>query len=841
MTTTPPFALQRWLPSALVPYLGRVGILAAAYFFTGSLGLSLPYVGRHVTLIWPPAGLALAALFLWGGRCWPGVWLGAFLVNAGLGGPAWLAPVIATGNVAGPLLGAVLLRRWVGPHPVFDRPREVLGLAVIGACGTVIVTATSGVLSLCLAGAAPWEAFGKAWLGWWLGDAMGVLVFAPPLLTLAAFPAARLRQPRRLAEGLAVAAGLLVLTLVVFAGDLATHLPLVFLPFPLLIWAALRFGTWGASWSALLVSAAAILGTAVGSGPFVHTGPRTGLLMLWAFIGTAQVVALLISSLQAESQAQDTFFRRVIEAAPNGMALVDREGKIRLANAQLEKMLGYRTEELLGQSVEILLPERYRAIHPEHRRGFWADPQTRPMVGGRELTARRRDGTEVPVEIGLSPIPMPAGDGVLASIIDITQRRQSEEALRRAHAELEQRIAERTHALRESDNHLRDAQAIAHIGSFQWSVAGNSLTWSDELYRIYGLDPEGPHPTYEGYLERVHPDDRERIRTTVGEALRTGEPFAHTYRVIRPDGKLRWAWAQGRVKRDAAGAVVALQGTCQDITERKQTEEVVRRQTEELQRSNDELAQFAYVSSHDLREPLRKIQTFSGRLQHLTSGRGLDEQARDYLLRMHGAATRMQALIDDLLDFSRVTTQAQPFARIDLNQVVQLALSDLEVAVEKAGGRVEVGHLPTLEADPRQMHQLFQNLIGNALKFHRPGVPAVVRVRGEILGSADRVPPSPERCEIVVEDNGIGFEERYVDRIFAVFQRLHGRGEYEGTGIGLAICRKIVERHGGQITATSRPGEGSRFIVTLSVSRGSEPTALGGGPREVLPTRGELG
>ncbi len=225
--------------------------------------------------------------------------------------------------------------------------------------------------------------------------------------------------------------------------------------------------------------------------------------------------------------------------------------------------------------------------------------------------------------------------------------------------------------------------------------------------------------------------------------------------------------------------------------------------------TNRELQDFAFVASHDLQEPLRKIQAFG---DQLVSGYkdALGEEGKDYLVRMQNAAVRMQGLIQALLNYSRVATKAQPFSLADLTSLAHGALADLEVRIRETDARVEIGDLPRIEADPIQMQQLFQNLIGNSLKFHGKEKP-VVRVysRRADAHSADG------KYQILVEDNGIGFDEKYLDRIFTPFQRLHGRGVYEGTGIGLAIVRKIVDRHGGTITAKSAPGKGATFIVTL--------------------------
>jgi signal transduction histidine kinase len=242
----------------------------------------------------------------------------------------------------------------------------------------------------------------------------------------------------------------------------------------------------------------------------------------------------------------------------------------------------------------------------------------------------------------------------------------------------------------------------------------------------------------------------------------------------------------------------------------------------ELARSNAELEQFASVTSHDLQEPLRKIRMFGDRLQ-AKLGEGLPEEPAKDLGRMQNAAARMQLLITDLLNFSRVTSKGAEFERVDLGQVADEVLGDLEARVLELNARVDVGDLPTVEADRTQMRQLIQNLVSNALKFHREDEPPVIQIRGDLVaGQAPRFAgeaAAADRCVITVEDNGIGFDEKYADRVFVAFQRLHTRSSYDGTGIGLSIARKIVWRHGGDISATSKPGEGSTFTVTLPVDR----------------------
>lgn len=245
-----------------------------------------------------------------------------------------------------------------------------------------------------------------------------------------------------------------------------------------------------------------------------------------------------------------------------------------------------------------------------------------------------------------------------------------------------------------------------------------------------------------------------------------------------------------------------------EISRRKIAEERLKIYAAKLERSNRELQDFASIAAHDLQEPLRKILTFGDRLKSKCEN-VLPEEGRDYLERMMNAAARMRTLIDDLLSYSRVHSGAHSFARVDLNEIVSGVLSDLEVRIEQTGAKIKVDPLPEVEADASQMRQAFQNVIGNALKFHKPGVPPEIKIA---------VRKEEDKWVISIADNGIGFEERFRERIFSIFQRLHGRHEYEGTGVGLAIVRRIIERHGGSITATSQPGQGSTFIIQLPVN-----------------------
>ncbi|HUA69384.1 MAG TPA: ATP-binding protein [Candidatus Saccharimonadales bacterium] len=333
-------------------------------------------------------------------------------------------------------------------------------------------------------------------------------------------------------------------------------------------------------------------------------------------------------------------------------------------------------------------------------------------------------------------------------------------------------------------------------------------------------------------LARKYFDDEQKI-------IKTGIPVINQeqYKNSPGDssGKKTWSVSSKVLWRDGNGEIMGTVGVTRDVDELKTAQEALRESEEklrqsmaQLERSNRELQDFAYVASHDLQEPLRKIIVFGDRLKEKAADR-LEPETLDYLQRMQKAATRMQNLINDLLTFSRVTTKAQPFTPVNLAKTAHEVVDDLEGRIEQTNGRIELGELPAIEAEPLQMRQLLQNLIGNALKFRRPELPPVVRIAAKIFtGPLPQNPDSPPQslCELTVSDNGIGFDEKYLDRIFNVFQRLHNRNEYEGTGMGLAIARKIVLYHGGAITAKSAPGLGATFIVTLPTAH-PKPTHNG--------------
>ena len=393
-------------------------------------------------------------------------------------------------------------------------------------------------------------------------------------------------------------------------------------------------------------------------------------------------------------------------------------------------------------------------------------------------------------------------------------------ALRGQKRLLELAVAERTlqlsqanERLARSEGFLRETSRVAQVGGWEFLLPEKTIRLTEESIQILGTDPAQRQPrqlSMEEFLIFFPPEKQDEVRAYFEQPADADQGLDHTLPFGDETGQRKWLRVLG-TRELQEGGQTRIYGTLQDVTKIQNVTQELLVVNAKLKQNNRELEDFAYVASHDLQEPLRKIQAFGDRLRS-TADDKLDEKSLDYLQRMQNAAGRMQSLINDLLSYSRVTSKAAPFLQVDLSKSAKDALSNLEHRIESSGGRVDIGSLPTIEADAMQMKQLFQNLLGNSLKFHREGVPPVVRVEAQIEDGT---------CVLRVSDNGIGFENQYVAKLFTPFQRLHGRNAYEGTGIGLAIVRKIVDRHHGAVSALGTPGVGSVFEVRLPASQES--------------------
>ncbi len=364
--------------------------------------------------------------------------------------------------------------------------------------------------------------------------------------------------------------------------------------------------------------------------------------------------------------------------------------------------------------------------------------------------------------------------------------------------------------IRESGESLARAQEIAHVGSWELDLVNDELAWSDEIYRIFGLNPQEFGATYEGFLKSVHPDDREMVNKAYTDSVESKTPYDVVHRILRPDGEVRFVHEKSVDVCDETGKAIRSVGTVQDITERVQTEErlkclneSLKQRTLELARSNKDLEQFVYIASHDLQEPLRTISNYTKLLKRRYDDK-FDSDAKEFMDFIIDGSTRMQHLIQDILEFSRIDRKGKEIKEADTLRALKKAISNLNAVIEKSRTSLTYNDLPEVMADETQLVRLFQNLLDNAIKFH-DGRPPHIRIFAERLRG---------ECLFAIRDKGIGFNPKYAERIFTIFQRLH-RDEYPGTGLGLAISRRIVERHGGQIWAESRLGSGSTFYFTL--------------------------
>jgi PAS domain S-box-containing protein len=485
-------------------------------------------------------------------------------------------------------------------------------------------------------------------------------------------------------------------------------------------------------------------------------------------------------------------YRGLLEAAPDAMVVVNPGGQIVLVNVQAEKQFGYRRDELVGQRVKSIIPEGFAERLLADNLRSAEDALAQQMGTGIELLGRRRDGSDFPIEIMLSPLDSADGVLVTAAIRDISVRKAAEKHLARMEGRYRGLLEAAPDAMVVVDPRgrivLLNVQAEKQFGYRRDELLGQEVT---------SLIPNG-------FAERLVADGLRSAEEALAQQIGTGIELTGR----RKNGSAFPIEIMLSPLESADGILVT--AAIRDITARITAEAALLEKVEELNRSNEELGHFAYVAAHDLQEPLRMVASYTQLLSRRYKGR-LDADADEFIAFAVDGANRMQSLIQDLLAYSRVGTKGRELVESSSEEALERALVNLRSAIEESGALVTHDPLPAVMADGRQLVQLFQNLVGNAIKYQNPGVPRI---------HVSAVQNGGKKWVFSVKDNGLGIDAQYFEKIFGMFQRLHKREEFAGTGIGLAICKKIVERHGGGISVESQPGQGSTFRFALAGSEG---------------------
>ena len=517
-----------------------------------------------------------------------------------------------------------------------------------------------------------------------------------------------------------------------------------------------------------------------------------------------------------ELKRSEAQFRLLADSMPQFVWTADVKGSTNYFSKATEEYTGLPLESLLDKGwTEIVHPDEKDATQEE-----WMHS----ITNGEEFTFEHRlrnHAGEYHWHL-TRVIPQMGPDGCIQRWVGTSTDIQDQKNLSQ---QQELQIKIRTKELLDlneqlliKNNIFAEAEMNASIGSYSWKLHSGELEYSDNLFRLFGYEPNEFIPSFEKYHSLIHPEDKEQVMKDGMETLATKKLVEHTYRIITKDGKIKYFRSTGKFMGTGENAIMI--GTVQDISQDKLFNEILQAKNLELERSNAELESFNYVASHDLQEPLRKIQAFSERI--LTKeANNFSTFSQDYFRRINAAAARMQNLIDALLSYSRANSSNISGEPTGLNVLLSEVLEDLQEQILEKNARVHFSTLPVLNIVSIQVHQLFINLIGNALKYSKPDIIPEINIIATLMNGKDLADPnavtSLNYWQISITDNGIGFEQQYDKKIFELFQRLHGSSDYIGTGIGLAICKKIMRNHQGFISAIGIPDTGATFNIYFPI------------------------
>jgi PAS domain S-box-containing protein len=816
--------------------------VCAIYFGSAELGLSLAFLHTNVSPVWPPTGVALAAIWLLGYRIAPAIWVGALLANLATPVTGATACAIATGNTLEALTAVYLLRRFVGRSP-FYLTSDFLRFIPIVALGT-IVSATVGNLSLCLSGAAPWAEFGPLWLTWWLGDGVGALVVAPLLLTWAETQAEGWPL-RRLIEALLLVVSASSVAAILFAGWFLPRLaryPLEHLIVPFLLWAAFRFGPRGAATMIAILSTIAIWGTRSGIGPFAEPTPNESLLLLQVFIAavaiTTQGLAAIVSERRRADKAlraKESQLRAITDITPVMLTQCSRDQYYSFVNRAYAEMLGLVPEQIIGQPIpHIIGDEAYKTILPHIAQVLQGEAVEYELELPYQHTRRRF------MRVAYKPERDASGAvvGWVASMSDITERKRDEAQIHGLNAQLQRRVEE--------------FQALIDTAPVGIGIALDAectdIRGNRELARMLGinlqmnLSKSSPAP---GALPfRVCHNGRELApdELPMQRAAREGRPVLDDeMTIVRNDGTVVHELCRAIPLKDERGEVRGCIGVFLDITERKQVEEEreqlllreheARADAEAASRVKDE---FLATVSHELRTPLNSMMGWAqllrtGNLDKPDIARGLEAIERN--------ARAQTQLVDDLLDVSRIITGKLRLntCPVELSAIIRAAIDILRPAARAKAIQLEFSTthaVSVISGDPDRLQQIVWNLLSNAIKFTPKGGRVAIRLERQ-----------DGNARLIVSDDGEGIPQDFLPYVFDRFRQADSSytRQHGGLGLGLSIVRHLVEMHGGTVAARSDgPRRGATFTVTLPLIAAANEaqaaaTTLAAEPGETLP------